>query len=121
MGMIIGLVVLPANCADELGAKTLLRRLPLVLRWALFIFDAGYDKVPFIHWCETIFGVVVEIKRRLSDGFQVLPKRWIVERTFAWLNTVRRLSKDYEERPNMSENMIYMAMIHLMLKRLHPK
>jgi putative transposase len=121
MGMIIGLVVLPANFADEFGAKTLLRRLPLVLRWALFIFDGGYDKVPFIHWCETVFGVMVEIKHRLSDGFQVLPKRWIVERTFAWLNMARRLSKDYEERSSMSENMIYMAMIHLMLKRLHPK
>jgi putative transposase len=50
----------------------------------------------------------------------VIPKRWIVERTFAWLNWSRRLSKDYEELPHVSE-MIYIAMIQFMLKRLQPK
>ena len=95
--------------------------MPFVPRWALFIFDGGYDKPPLLHWCETLFGVVVEITRRLADkGFQVLPKRWIVERTFGWLNRWRRLSKDYEELPEVSGNMIYIAMIHLMLRRLHP-
>ena len=54
-----------------------------------------------------------------EHGFQVLPKRWIVERTFGWLNRSRRLSKDYEQRSDVSENMIYIAMIHLMLRRLH--
>ncbi|MEO1664603.1 MAG: transposase, partial [Chloroflexota bacterium] len=78
------------------------------------------DKPPLIHWCEQVFGVQVEISRRLGNGFQVIPKRWIVERTFGWLNFARRLSKDYEVRPDVSESMIYVAMIHLMLKRLHP-
>jgi putative transposase len=49
-----------------------------------------------------------------------LPKRWIVERAFGWLNRWRRLSKDDEELPEVTENMIYIAMIHLMLRRLHP-
>ncbi len=48
------------------------------------------------------------------------PKRWVVERTFGWLNFARRLRKDYDTRSDVSEAMIYVAMIHLMLKRLHP-
>ena len=70
-----------------------------------------------------MFGVVVEISKRIADqkGFHVLPKRWIVERTFGWLNYSRRLSKDYEERPDMSEAMIYLSMTRLMLNRLHPR
>ena len=119
--MLLGVLVVPANFSDVYGAQTLLKRLPLVLRWALFLFDGGYDKAPFIHWCEQIFGVSVTISKRLGASFQVQPKRWIVERTFAWFNFCRRLSKDYEEAPHRSESFIYVAMIRLMLKRLHPK
>jgi putative transposase len=54
-------------------------------------------------------------------GFKVLPKRWIVERTFAWLNHYRRLSKDYEYRTDTSETLIYLAMTHLMVRRLSKK
>lgn len=121
MGMILGVLVLPANFSDDFGAKHLLRRMPFVLRWALFLFDGGYDKPPLIHWCEQLFGVKVEISQRVGQGFNILPKRWIVERTFGWLNFARRLSKDYEELPQISESMIYVSMIQLMLKRLHPK
>ncbi|MBF0155323.1 MAG: transposase, partial [Magnetococcales bacterium] len=58
--------------------------------------------------------------RRSDDvkGFKVLPRRWVVERTFAWLNVNRRLSKDYERLTETSESMIYAAMIRLMVKRL---
>jgi putative transposase len=83
--------------------------------------DGGYDQPPWIHWCKTRFGVVVPMTRRRADqGFQVLPKPWVVEPTFGWLNRWRRLSKAYEALPEVSENMIYIAMIHLMLRRLHP-
>lgn len=120
--MVLGVLVLPANFSDDFGAKALLARIPFVLRWALFLFDGGYDKPPLIHWCEQVFGVLVEISHRIADeGFQVIPKRWIVERTFAWFNWSRRLSKDYEQRPEMSESMIYLSMTRLMLKRLHPR
>jgi len=84
------------------------------------MFDGGYDKAPFIHWCQQVFGVVVEISQRIGTGFQVQARRWIVERTFAWLSFSRRLSKDYEVAPQRSESLIYLAMIRLMLKRLHP-
>ena len=53
-------------------------------------------------------------------SFEVLPKRWIAERTFAWLGKYRRLSKDYEAKPETSEAMIYLTMIHLMVRRLKP-
>ena len=122
MGMLLGVLVLPANFSDEFGAKALLKSIPFALRWSLFLFDAGYDKPALIHWCEQVFGVLVEISRRIADkGFQVIPKRWIVERTFGWFNWSRRLSKDYEQRSEMSEAMIYLAMTRLMLNRLHPK
>jgi len=53
-------------------------------------------------------------------GFVVLPRRWVVERTFGWFVLYRRLSKDYERNPRVSETMVYVAMIHLMLRRLRP-
>ena len=119
--MLLGAQVLPANFSDEFGAKQLLQRIPFVTRWKLFLFDGGYDRAPFIEWCQQIFSVVVEIAQRLGTGFVVIPKRWVVERTIAWLGRSRRLSKDYEALPHMSETMIYLAMTRLMLKRLHPK
>ena len=119
--MILGVLVLPANFSDDFGAKRLLKRIPFVMRWAMFLFDGGYDKPPFIHWCQKMFGVTVHIAQKLGDGFQIIPKRWIVERTFAWLGQYRRLSKDYETSPQTSETIIYMAMTRLMLKRLHPR
>jgi putative transposase len=63
---------------------------------------------------------VLEIVRRNDNvkGFTVLPKRWVVERTFGWLNRYRRLSKDYEELEETSESMIYLAMINNMTRRL---
>ncbi len=64
----------------------------------------------------------VEIVKRTDDvkGFKVLPKRWIVERTFGWLGRYRRLSKDYEAQTSSSETWIYLAMINLMVHRLQP-
>jgi len=66
------------------------------------------------------FGMEVEITTRLSDqpGFQVIPRRWVSERTFAWLGNYRRLSKDYEYWVYTSDTMIYAAMVHLMVRRL---
>ena len=64
----------------------------------------------------------MEIVKRPKDSheFVVLPRRWVVERTFAWLGRSRRLSKDYEALPDTTEAWIYIAMIHLMLRRLKP-
>jgi putative transposase len=73
-----------------------------------------------IAWVEDTFGWKLKIAEKPKDqsGFQVLPKRWIVERTFAWLVRQRRLARDYERLPQTSEAFIYLAMIRLMTCRL---
>jgi len=89
----------------------------LTLIWA----DGGYAG-KLIEWVKNACGWILEIVQRGDDvqGFAVLPRRWVVERTFGWLGRCRRLSKDYEELTESSEAMIHLAMIHLMLKRLAP-
>ena len=68
---------------------------------------------------ETLSAVLESVEREAGQkGFQVLPKRWVVERTFAWFGWFRRLSKDYERLIECSESMIYLASIRLMLKRV---
>jgi len=79
--------------------------------------DSGYAG-KLIEYVFRVFGWVLEIVKRTDTGFKVLPFRWIVERTFAWFNNYRGLSKDYEYCPKNSESMIYLAMLHLMLRRL---
>lgn len=72
-----------------------------------------------IPWVKAMFGWVMTIvKRTDAHRFVVLPKRWIVERTFAWLAWSRRLSKNYEHLPESSETMIKLAMVHLLIRRL---
>src|SRR6267378_4476516 len=87
----------------------------LSLIWADDIY-----KGPLVRWVWCCFGWVLQIVKRSQDvkGFQVLPFRWVVERTFAWLGRYRRLSKDYEFLTDTSEVMIQVAMIRLMLHRL---
>ncbi len=114
------MVVHAADVQDRDGAKLVLDKLKgrfkrLVLIWA----DGAYAG-ELVDWVKEALGVVLEIVKRPDDvlGFAVLPKRWIVERTFGWFNRYRRLSKDYEYRTGSSEAMIYVAMIHLMTRRL---
>jgi putative transposase len=72
-----------------------------------------------IEWMKQMFGWRMEIvKRNEPHRLVVLPKRWVVERTFVWLNWSRRLSNDYELRPDSAETMIHIAYAHLMLRRL---
>lgn len=80
--------------------------------------DSGYSGQNFARAVSGICGARVEEIKRIEPGFQVLPKRWVVERTFGWLGWYRRLSKDYELLPEVSEAMIYSCMVRLMLQRL---
>ena len=81
--------------------------------------DGGY-RGKLVEWVSVFINWTLEIVKRPRDQkeFKVLPWRWIVERTFGWLNKYRRLSKDYEYLTETSETMIYISMTHLMLKRL---
>jgi putative transposase len=116
----LAVVVHSAAIQDRDGAKWLFIKaaasFPTIsLVWA----DGGYAG-KLIAWLDRWCGWVLEIVRKLEQqtGFQLLRKRWIVERTFAWLGHSRRLSKDYEELVENSEAMIHIAMIRLMLQRL---
>jgi putative transposase len=89
-------------------------------RLVMLFADAGYSGTPLAAWLLALGGWVLEIVRGAvgKTSFEVEPKRWIIERTFGWLNYYRRLSKDYEELPETSEVMILIAMSHLMVRRL---
>ena len=123
LGLILLLVVTTAQVQDRDGARTFLARLAhrfsrLLCIWA----DGGYAGA-LVEWVRRLRvnrRVRLEIVKRREGqvGFEVLPKRWIVERTFAWLLKYRRLRCDYERHAENSEAMIYLAMISLMLRRL---
>ena len=84
--------------------------------------DHAYLNANLLAWAKRELGYVLDIVKRPAGGrgFTVLPRRWVVERTFAWLGRDRRLSKDYEQTPWSSEACLYLAMIALMLRRLAP-
>jgi len=120
LGLLLMVVVHAADIQDRDGAKLVLERVRhrcprLQLIWA----DGGYAG-QLVDWVKTICHWILEIVKRPDDvqGFVVLPRRWVVERTFAWLGKYRRLSKDYEALTDTSEAMIYAAMVHLMIRRL---
>ena len=120
LGLILAVVVHAGDIQDRDGARLVLERLGkgfgrLRLIWA----DGGYAG-QLVEWVKTVYHWTLEIVKRSDDmtGFVVLPKRWIVERTFSWLYRYRRLSKDYEQLPENSEAMILIAMINLMSCRL---
>ena len=120
MGLILAVIVHSAGIQDRVGVRALLLLLSKNYRRIVAIFaDGGYTG-KLIDWTFAMFHwVLIIVKRNEQSKFIVLPKRWIVERTFAWLNSHRRLSKDYEHKASSSETFIKIAMIRLMLKRLN--
>jgi putative transposase len=113
-------VVQAANIQDREGAKLVLDKARgsfpgLRLIWA----DGGYAG-KLIGWCLRVCGWVLEIVKRsdTAQGWVLLPRRWVVERTFGWLSQCRALARDYEFHPQTSEALIQVAMIHLLLRRL---
>jgi transposase len=123
LGLMLGVVVHAANIQDADGAGELLKRIKALYCWLVAVFaDGAYNRISVFLAC-SLLGLTLVIVRRLAGttGFIVLPKRWIVERTLGWLGRWRRLSKDYEELPEVSEAMVTIAMIRLMVHRLaHP-
>ena len=118
--MLLMVVVHAADIQDRDGAKLVLEKAKgqfprLKLIWA----DGDYAG-QLVDWVLEVCHWVLEIVKRNAEvkGFEVLPHRWIVERTLAWLGRYRRLSKDYEALPETSEAWIYLAMCHLRIRRL---
>jgi putative transposase len=122
LGLLMAVVVSGASVPDVAGAKLVLRRVGGTGKKLRRIWVDGIYRGKLLEWVVEHYSFVLERVLRSDDmkGFVVLPKRWVVERTFAWLTQCRRLSKDYEVLPASSEAMIYIAMTRLLLRRLAP-
>ena len=131
-GLVLRVAVHAANLADSEGGKLVLDRITerhpdLAHLWV----DAGYND-GFASWAQAYHGLSVEQVRKASawtrvppgeapaprSPFPILPRRWVVERTFAWLGRYRRMSRDYEVLPETQEALVHLCMIRLMLRRL---
>jgi putative transposase len=120
LGLLLVVVVHCAGIQDRDGAKLVMEKLVgtfprLRLIWA----DGGYAG-KLVAWAASLGGWLLEIVKRSDKlkGFAVLPRRWVIERTFGWLTKFRRLGRDYEETTQSSEAWIRLAMIHIMARRL---
>lgn len=121
LGLPLSVYVSPADAQDRSGARLLLAGLkPLAPRLKMIWADGAYSGEELAKWCEEQGGWELEIveRNKKTKGFEVLPKRWIVERTFGWLRRDRRLAKEYERKVHTSETLIEVAMIRLILRRL---
>jgi transposase len=118
LGLVLSCFVSAANVADVKAAPVVLvpalennRRLVKILA------DQSYRGAINV-LLQQAFGCTLELTEKLGQGFIVEPWRWIVERTFAWLENSRRLCRDYEELPEHHESFVYVTMIRLMLRKL---
>ena len=126
LGLPICVFVSAADLADRDGLMELLKRYFAagLRRLRKLWVDGGYRGDTLKMWVSSLkqtHKIDLEVVQRESKGFEVMKWRWVVERTFAWLLNFRRLSKDYEVLTQNSEALIYIAMIHLLIKRLAPK
>jgi putative transposase len=121
LGLLLAVVVHAADCQDQTGGWWVMEKLHEKFRRLKVVFgDAAYGRADLPAWVLGTFGWILQTVLRPVGlkGFVVLPKRWIVERTFAWLARYRRHGKDYEKTTASSEAFTYIAMISLMSKRL---
>lgn len=123
LGLLLKVIVSEGNAGERVLAAYALMELweehPEVLEKVEVLWvDSGYDGDKFALAVWLMIQARVEVMHRTQPAFEVLPKRWVVERTFGWFNHYRRLSKDYERLPEMSEAAIYAVMTRIMLRRL---
>jgi len=120
LGLLLAVLVTAASVSDPAGARRLFKRLGGGCKKLRRIWVDGAYRGQLLDWVMAHCGFLLQPVLRSDDqkGFVLLPRRWVVERTFAWLTQCRRLSKDYEVLPQSSEAMIYLAMIRLMIRRL---
>ncbi len=120
MGLLMAVVVTAASVSDAAGAKLLLLSLGGACKKLRRIWVDGAYRGHLLEWVLLHCRFLLQPVLRCDDqkGFAVLPRRWVVERTFAWITQCRRLGKDYETLPKSSEAMIYIALTRLMIRRL---
>ena len=120
LGLLMAVIVTAASVSDPAGARLLCARLGGACKKLRLIWVDGAYRGQLVEWVRQHLRFVLRVTLRPegAKGFVLLPRRWVVERTLAWLNQSRRLSKDYERLPQSSEAMIYLSMTRLMLRRL---
>lgn len=122
LGLVLGVKVTPANVTERTGAQAVLNEVLIWFSWLRILWvDGGYTGEAFAQWVKSIRPKLeVEVVKRSDDvkGFVVLPRRWVVERTFGWLMRQRRLVRDYETTEASAEAWVYIAMIRIQLRRL---
>ena len=121
LGLLLIVIVTAASVSDQAGARQIFKRMRGTCKKLRKVWvDGTYRGAEWTSWVKEKYHIVLESVTRAEGqkGFAVLPHRWVVERTLAWLSQNRRLSKDYEELPSTSETFVYVAMTRLMLKRL---
>lgn len=121
MGFLLSVCVHAAHISETRGMRIILLRLHRYFHTGfkkIFV-DGGYKKGG-IEWALLMFRWIVEVVKRSDTvrGFKILPKRWIVERTFGWFSNYRRLNRDVEHNPRTSENNLKFVMVQIMLKRI---
>ena len=123
-GLLIAVSIVAASTQEREGAKKLFSKVKAKekkhSRLIRIFADGGFSGEDFMKSIMNLFGLIIEVVLRPKEvkEFQILPKRWIVERTYGWFNWWRRLNKDYEVLPQTSETFIYVGMIRVMLRRL---
>jgi transposase len=118
MGFVLNCFVSAANMADINAAILVLEPVLLTYkRLEKVLADQAY-KGALADLLEQRYGCVLEVTQKLGEGFVAAPWRWVVERTFAWLDKARRLCRDYEHLPENQAGVVYIVMIRLMLRRL---
>jgi putative transposase len=120
LGLLMAVAVTPASIQDRDGARLLLSRLGGACKKLRLIWVDGGYRGQLLDWVAEHFRFRLRVVLRPEEqkGFTVLPRRWVVERTFAWFNHHRRLSKDYERQEATSETLVHIVMIRVMLRRL---
>jgi len=122
LGLLLGIEITPASTPERDGAQTLLKEVLKGFAWLQLMWvDGGYSGPAFAQWVRGVRPKLrTEVVKRSDDttGFAVLPRRWVVERTFAWFMRHRRLVRDYETSADSAKAFAYIAMIRIQLRRL---
>ena len=127
-GLLLAVWICAAGVSEKLGAMQLLRYIKTIRclrqlcnRIELVWVDGGYRGADLLNYVKRLWGWAWQVVLRTDGqkGFKVLPRRWVVERTFAWILNARRLSMDYEKTRKNSQSMVYLAMLPLMIRRLN--
>lgn len=122
LGLLLGVAVTSASSTERAGAQVVLGRVLTWFTWLRLLWvDGGYTGATFANWVKELRPkLAVEVVKRSDPtaGFKVLPRRWVVERTFGWLMHHRRLARDYETSETSAEAWIFITMIRIQLRRL---